>query len=83
MDTGYGILPEAAAEVPSRPRRCRADDRFDVTWSHLTNLAMRIGPGTTECIIRLGCSGNIPGTAGLQLAGHRNFITMTVRIPLQ
>lgn len=52
-------------------------NHFDVTWSHLTNLAMRIGPGTNECIIRLGCSGDIPGTAGLRLAGHRNFVTMT------
>jgi hypothetical protein len=52
-------------------------NRFDITWSHLTNLAMRIGPGTTECIIHLGCSGDIPGTAGLQLAGHRNLVTMT------
>jgi len=52
-------------------------NRFDITWSHLTNLAMRIGPGTTECIVHLGCSGDIPGAAGLQLAGHRNLITMT------
>lgn len=54
-------------------------NHFDITWSHLTNLAMGIGPGTTECIIRLGCSGDIPGTAGLELAGHRNFVTMTAR----
>ena len=54
-----------------------SSNHFDVTWSHLTNLAMRIGPSTTECIIRLGCAGEIPGAAGLQLAGHRNFITLT------
>lgn len=52
-------------------------NHFDITWSHLTNLGMRIGRGVSESIIRIGTSGDIPGTSGVQMYGHRNFLTIT------
>jgi hypothetical protein len=52
-------------------------NHFDVTWCHLTTLAMRIGRNVSESIIRLGCSGSVDGAAGVQIFGRRNFLTLS------
>jgi len=52
-------------------------NHFDITWCHLTTLAMRIGENVSESMIRLGCSGGVDGAAGVQIFGRRNFLTLT------
>jgi len=52
-------------------------NHFEITWSHLTNIGMRIGRGVSENIIKIGSSGDIPNTIGVQIFGLRNFLTIT------
>ena len=64
-DIGVDILPGCSS------------NHFEITWSHLTNLGMRIGKGVSESIIKIGASGDVPNARGVQIYGQNNFLTLT------
>lgn len=59
---------------------CSAN-HIEATWIHLTNLGIKIGdaqsPNVGEHIIQAGVSGDLPETAGVQIFGQRNFLTIS------
>lgn len=55
-------------------------NHIEATWIHLANLGIRIGDdqaaNVSRNVIRAGVSGDLPGTTGVEIFGHRNFLTI-------
>jgi hypothetical protein len=58
------------------------NNTIEAQWIHLTNLGIQIGdadrPGVSGNRITAGISGDIPKTAGLQVFGHHNTLTVDI-----